>query len=444
MDEKLLEIRKLVLNKCELHKIPCLALGIVHGENIYEIAVGYRDVDRKLPVTPRTNFCIASITKSFTSLTVLKLQEKGLLSIEDPVTKYLPELELSADVKILHFLSHTSGIPALCYAEKQIEDTIIGEPAPFTHPDNVLPLLTVGEKVRVAKPGEKYLYLNEGYVAVGKIVEKVTGKSFREVVKESILNPLGMYKTYFETEKFYEDPDHADPMILRRGKLVKTPLPSGIEADGGLLSNVEDMLRYVTMLINRGKFNGVEIVSERSLRECLERPIVRLPYSIGDEDYYCLGIALTKFGDITMFHHSGSILVHTSHMAYIPDRKLGIVVLMSGSSYPPIMITLHIISKLLNINIRPVVMDNVLDKLVGTYVSLSRIYRIRIVRRGACLVMLSKLGRETVLVPEEVKHDYARFFTLTADFRKIYAEFVINGEEIELRYERYVFRKVGA
>ncbi len=443
MNEKLLEIRKLILRKCDLHNIPCLAVGIVLDDETYRITVGYRDVERRLPVTSRTNFCIASITKSFTSLTVLKLQERGLLHVEDPVAKYLPELSLREDVKLLHLLSHTSGIPALCYAERHIEDTVLGRPALFTDPDNVLPLLTVCERVRASEPGTAYLYLNEGYVVIGRVIEKVTGKPFREVVRETILSPLSMNKTYFEPEKFYEDPDHADPMILRKGRLVRAPLPSGIEADGGLLSNVDDMLRYVRMLIGRGRLVDIELISERTLKEYFERPIVKLPYSIGDEDYYCLGITLSRLGDINMYHHSGSILVHTSHMAYLPDRKLGVVVLMSGSAYPPIMVSLHVLSRLLNMNIRSVFMDSILDMLVGTYVSRGKVYKVRIVRRGAFLVLTSKLGRETILVPEEIQQDYARFYTFTADFRKIYAEFTIKDGEIELKYERYIFRKVG-
>ncbi len=437
------EIQCLLIRKALTHDIYCMAVGVVWNDKVWTFTLGFRDVDKRLPVTDSTNFCIASITKSFTALLTLKLQEEGLINIYDPVIKYLPEVGLRQDVEIWHLLSHTSGIPALCYAENLIENLAIGKTSPFSNPETVLTLLSLGENSRVANPGESYLYLNEGYVAVGKILEKVTSKSYSKLLEDYILKPLRMNRTYVDPQEFFRDPDHADLVLYSERGPVKVPFPSGIEADGGIISNVKDMLKYVTMLINRGNVDNVQIISKEMVQE-FEKPRIKLPYNIGDEDYYGLGIAITKMGDITMFHHSGSILSHTSHMAYIPEKKLGIVVLMSGSSYPPLMVTLHIISKLLNIHIRQVKWDNILDKLTGTYATREKVYEVKIVRKGALLEIKSKIGRETILIPEVLEEDYCRFFTYTPDFRRMYAEFIIRDREVVLRFDRYVLYKVVA
>ncbi len=436
------QLRHTLQTKCLKYEVPCLAVGIVQDNVRTYLLFGYRDLRRRVPVTPSTNFCIASVTKSFTALTVLKLQEKGKLSIRDQVVKYFPEYTNLEDVTIEDLLSHRSGIPALCYAEHSIAAAITGKVDTFSNPENVLSLLLQAEPIDRSR--SRYLYLNEGYVLVGKIIEKVCNASYREVVSKLLLEPLKMSRTYFLDERFYRDPDHAVPYIKKGRKFVRRPLPVGIEADGGLISNLNDMLNYVEMLINRGVFEDREILSRDSIEEA-EKPRVKIPYMVIGDDYYCLGLVRSRLQDCTIIHHSGSVLVHTSFMAYIPEKKIGVVVLESSNQYPPILVGVRVLAYLLKLSPESVLMllvDEVLDRVTGTYYSyISKLYKVEVHRQGGFLILRDDTGRSTILVPYEISKDFIRAFTLTMDGRRIEAEFEIRDSEVRLMFERYLLIK---
>ena len=436
------KLRHILQEKCLKHEVPCLAVGITQNGVRTYLLFGYRDLRRRLPVTPSTNFCIASVTKSFTALTVLKLQEEGKLNIQDPVAKYFSEYTNLEDVTIEDFLSHRSGIPALCYAEYSIAAAITGKVDTFSNPENALTLLLQAE--RIDRSRSRYLYLNEGYVLVGKIIEKVCNAPYREVVSKLLLEPLKMSRTYFLDERFYRDPDHAVPYVRRGKKFARRPLPVGIEADGGLVSNLNDMLNYVEMLINRGVFEGREILSKSSIEEA-EKPRVKIPYTVISDDYYCLGLVRSKLQDYTIIHHSGSVLVHTSFMAHIPERRIGVVVLESSGQYPPILVGVRVLVYLLGLNpesIPMLLIDDMLDRVTGTYYSyISKLYRVEVRRYGGFLILSDDTGRKTILVPYEISKDFIKTYTLTMDGRRIEAEFEVGDGEVRLMFERYLFVK---
>ena len=126
-----------------------------------------------------------------------------------------------------------------------------------------------------AEPGTRYFYLNEGYVLLGYVVSKVSGMRYEDFVRKYILRPLGMSRTYFEESEVSADPDVATPYVIdREGRYVRSRFPYGITADGGLLSNCEDMARYVSMLIGRGELGGVRILG-REYVEGFPEAVVR-------------------------------------------------------------------------------------------------------------------------------------------------------------------------
>ncbi len=203
------DIEEFILSKIRESRLPGLSVGIIKGDElVYAKGFGFRDIDKGLPATPRTIYGIGSITKSFTALAILKLAEEGKLSLEDPVDRYVQvKLNPLGVVTIHHLLTHSSGLPALGYAEAYING-VLGLDSnwlPLATPEDVLSFMRNAADWVVARPGEKFFYLNEGYVMLGLIIRKISGIPYEDFVREKILKPLGMDRTYFKADEVLKD-----------------------------------------------------------------------------------------------------------------------------------------------------------------------------------------------------------------------------------------------
>ncbi len=442
-------LENFILSRMSETRIPGLSIAIIKGDEvIYARGFGFRDIARGLPATPRTVYGIGSVTKSFTALAILKLVEEGKLSLDDPVEKYIP-LKLRSmgePICIHHLLTHSSGIPALAYAEAFLSGVLELDSTwlPVSTPEDVIAYMSDAENWAVAKPGEKFFYLNEGYVLLGYIISKITGIRYEEYVKRNILGPLAMNRSYFYAEEVEKDLDVAMPYIIDKdGRHIPRRFPFGITADGGLLSNTLDMARYIAMLINRGELNGVRIVSRESI-ELMERKYIDVPWKVFGDEGYGYGLIITeRFLGRKLVEHGGSVIVHTAYMGYLPQERIGVIVLANASGYPLSNIGMYALALALGYDpekeLEFLRIEKVLRLIEGVYETYRGIFRYIVKRHGEFLALVhrNRYGEETtILVPEEVKEDYARFFTFYAG-RKLYAEFFINGDKVTLFYERY-------
>ncbi|GAB6946775.1 serine hydrolase [Vulcanisaeta sp. JCM 16161] len=445
------EIEEFILDKIRESRLPGLSIGVVRdGELIYARGFGFRDVDKGLPATPRTIYGIGSITKSFTALAILRLVEEGRLSLGDPVDKYVPiKLNPMGTVTIHHLLTHSSGLPALGYAEAYINGALGLDSnwLPLATPEDVLTFMRNASDWAIAKPGERFFYLNEGYVILGLIIKRVSGMPYEDFVREKILKPLGMTRTYFTAEEVLRDPDAATPYIIdKEGRHIPSRFPFGITSDGGLLSNVIDMARYVSMLINRGELNGVRIVS-KELIETAERGYIDVPWRIIGDEKYGYGLIISQdFYGRKLVEHSGNVGVYTADMAYVPSERLGVIIMANAEGYSLSKMGIYVLSKLLGHDpneLRSFIIESINKRLEGTYETYGGTVRVSIQGQGDYLIMRSvtKYTEETtILVPDEVRRDYARFYTLM-NGAKIPAEFFIEGGRVVLIYERFKFIK---
>ena len=203
----------------------------------------------------------------------MQLAEKGKLSLDDPVRKYIPlklEPKGGKPIRIWHLLCHTSGIPALAYAEGLIRCVTGagGKWVPIASAEDLFTFMKDASQWVLAKPGERWFYLNEGYVILGYIIERVSGLGYDMYVKENILKPLKMDRSFFRKEDVEADTNVATPYIItRNGEPKKSVFPYGIYADGGLISNVVDLAHYIIMYLNRGKYDGNTLASSKSIKE---------------------------------------------------------------------------------------------------------------------------------------------------------------------------------
>ncbi len=445
----LAKLESFVLAKMSSTRIPGLSLAIVKdGRVVYSRGFGFRDVEKGLAATPRTVYGIGSVTKSFTAIAVLKLVEEGRLSLDDEVSKYVP-LKLEArgkPVRVHHLLTHSSGIPALAYAEAFIRGQLglDGPWLPVATAEDVISFMSDYADWVHAEPGTRFFYLNEGYVLLGYIVSKVSGMRYEDFVRKHVLKPLGMSRTYFEEAEVSADPDVATPYVVdKEGRYVRSRFPYGITADGGLLSNCEDMASYVSMLVGRGELGGLRVLG-REYVEMMERKYVNVPSGMFGDEGYGYGLTVTeRFLGRKLVRHSGSVLVYTAFMGYLPDDRVGVVVLANASGYPLSLVGMYALALALGRDPYEAVpylrYEETLEKLQGTYETYKGTYRLQVRRLGDFLaVEYRDRYREvlTPLVPVEVREDYARFYTLSAGGR-VEAEFFVDDGRVVMIYERY-------
>ncbi len=259
-----------------------------NGNVVLKCGVGLADISTNAANTPSTKFLIGSVTKTFTAAAILRLEEKGKLSLNDPIVKYLPEYpaKTGARVAIHHLLSHTSGVPEAATVPQQL-----GDIAKSKKPQDLIALFK--DRPLDFEPGQKYQYSNSGYVILGAIIEKGSGQSYYDYVEDNIFRPLGM------KDSGYSEDYSTRPGFARgygegpEGKLVPAPYihPSLGYAAGALYSTVEDMLKWDQAL------SSEKILSRRSLDKMF-RPV--------KDDYGCGWLITETFGRKDIFHGGGT------------------------------------------------------------------------------------------------------------------------------------------
>ncbi|MEB3691314.1 MAG: serine hydrolase [Caldisphaeraceae archaeon] len=442
--------------------VPSLTLAIMkEGKIIREEAYGFRDLENSLKATPDTIYEIASITKVFTATAIMQLVEKGKISLDDPAEKYLPiELRVKGEpVRIWHLLSHTSGIPALGYAEAQISSYMGQSPdwLPYSEPIHVLRWLEEGSrKWAIATPGERFFYLNEGFVALGFIIEKVSGISYFDYIKKNIIEPLKLERTkpsYYDT---INNPLLAKPYDNTRKPPKLSRIPGTIYADGGIYSSSPDLARFMQTLARGGNLEGKQILGQKYVRE-MEKPRTKLPFQLFGNDSYGLGLIIyDSVFDEKVIGHSGSVLAYTGYAGYISSRLLSIGVLSNANAMPRD-IALNALA--LELNKDPYELPfNKAEKLYsileGIYYGYKGTLKVEVDRKGDYLIINPKDPSEESIILEpdfDIKQiNLGDQMTLLFKSRMnggfINIEFKIDQlkDIIELIYERNRFVKVAS
>ena len=274
------------------------------------------------PLTPETLFQIGSISKSFTSIVLLGLQEQGVLDINQPVTRYLPWFEVRsvyAPITLRHLMSHTAGI--ICGSD----DT----PVAFTEAWNLR------HTRATAPPGEMFHYSNSGYKVLGLVLEAVLGEDISTILRERVLVPLGMSRSLpdFRNENrhllatgysLYFD----DRPLPPGGKLTPATWFESNTADGAICSNAADMCRYLRMLLRRGQG-----LLEPLRFEQLIHPIISTEDGTHGE-HYGLGLFTMQLDGHHVIGHSGGMVGFTADILADLDSGLGVVVLINGPVEP--------------------------------------------------------------------------------------------------------------
>ena len=340
-------------------KIPGVSLGVLeNGRKVVRRGFGYRDRARGLPATPGTVYGIASITKSFTALSILRLAEDGRLRVADPVVRYLPEFRTpeprrTRAITLHHFLTHSSGLPPLPSIYYTSGRSVARDP-PYDpkvarrvgidpdHPpidtyEGILEYLATTRYRLLGPPGEQFSYSNEAFGLLGAVIERVSGRTYERFVEEEILRPAGMRSTTFDTGVMLRMPEvttlySPNWTHPKRGWSASQEWweDTCLRAAGALRTNVDDMLRYVEIYLRNGRVGRERVVSPKSLAAML-RPSIEVQPGL----FYGYGLAVRPdyHGHLLAFH-SGGLKGVSSLFAVVPDAGLGGAVLANADLVP--------------------------------------------------------------------------------------------------------------
>jgi CubicO group peptidase (beta-lactamase class C family) len=315
--------------------VPGMAVGAIKdGKVVILKGFGFRNLEEKQPVTPRTLMAIGSNTKSFTVVLMSQLVDEGKLDWDKPVVSYLPDFQLKDEYATKNFrvkdlVTHVSGLPRhddLWYGRSTTRKEIFSR----------LKYLEPSTSFR-----GRWQYNNLMFITAGYLVEQLTGKSWDALIRERIFQPLEMKRSITSTNDMESSGDFSYPYLLFDGKIGRVPYRNLDNAGpaGSINSSVEEMLHYVQMHINQGEWNGRRILSARNDLKMQSPQSVVTERMVDPElgpETYGLATWVSSYRGHKWVQHGGGIDGFISQMAWLPNDNIGVVVLtnMSGPANP--------------------------------------------------------------------------------------------------------------
>lgn len=449
----------------EKARMPGFSIAVVdHGETIYSEGFGLRDTEQVLPATADTLFGIGSITKSFVAVAIMQLVEAGEISLDDPVSAHIPfELGMPEHpIRIRHLLTHSSGVPSLATSTVAISRGLGRDTGvPFGSADDFYRLVNGAADEVVAEPGVRFFYHNASWRMLGDIIQRTSGMPFHVYLKEKVINPVGMERTTLSLTAFEADQNH----ILPNLKTDEGPQPSRfpypnpdlnpgfsfITAAGGIVSSANEMARYLNVQIEKGRTEDGRVASEQSFDE-MQRVHIRRDDGYYGEHGYGFGLDVTpNFLGHVMIGHGGSVAVSTAYMAFVPDLKLGVVMMGNSSGMSYATIAESVLAILMGKNPEETLpapkIRKRMQRLTGSYEVYRGLEHLKVVDRGGLLYIEESspwTGKTslTPLIPEDPAIVSTLFHVLSNGLKSP-VEFVVGDEgKVDLIIGRYVFHKI--
>lgn len=319
------KIDRFINHQMETQHIPGLALAITHENQVLHIK-GYGRANEHEPVTPQTQFAIASLSKSFTAVAVLQLVETGRIDLDAPVKQYLPEFTLAdavtaTRITLRQLLNQISGL-----SDRGFSEAFISQPT-----TNAERVNSLHQAHLVAAPGTEFHYFNPNYDVLARVVEVVSGQSFEEYLRSHLLTPLQMSQTFHATT-MTEAQQRGDR--LATGHLMAFAIPFAAQelsgylgGNAGVISIAEDMAKYLILHSNEGQFEGTQLLTPDSMALMHKSP-PQLKSS------YAMGWFATTENGRQILQHNGVLSTFYTDVAVLPHENYGIALLYNISAFP--------------------------------------------------------------------------------------------------------------
>jgi CubicO group peptidase (beta-lactamase class C family) len=298
---------------------PGIAVAVIRNGEATQHCVGLANLAHGAPIRPQTRFHIVSVSKTFMATAMLILAARGKLSLDDDIRRHLPELKHPGEVTIRHLLSLTSGLRDVLEIERLRG---VWHTAPSRQHDL---LSLAAQQTEVSRSaGAAYLYTNVNHVLLEEIINRVTG-SAEAFHREAIYEPLRLEATAARPHDGTMLTDLAEPYVQRDGGVWLRPHDLlGIAGDV-LTSSLDDLTRWV-LALRRGAIGDVPITTAMAEPGRL---------ADGTALHYGLGLAVRRYRGLQVLCHTGTQPGYKAHIAFVPERDLGIVVLSNRESTRP-------------------------------------------------------------------------------------------------------------
>lgn len=330
--EALKGVDAVIEQELKTFQVPGVAVAVVVGDEVV-LSKGYglRDVEKKLPMAAETQMPIASVTKQFTVAALATLVRQGKLDWDKPVREYLPDFRMHNEYATSHLtprdlVTHRSGLPrhdAIWYGTDLSREQIYHR----------LPFFELSRDLRV-----RFQYNNLMYMTAGYLGGQLTKSSWEQLVKNALFEPLGMKRSNFTVAAMHADSNHAQAYELNNKREVVRIEHMALDAGGpagAINSSVDEMARYVRMMLAGGMFEGKRVLLEADVQAMMQ-PQMPSGKDLFSDLFgfrnYGMGLFVQTYRGIEVAHHGGNIDGVSALLVLVPSKKIGVVVLANRSS----------------------------------------------------------------------------------------------------------------
>lgn len=303
------------------------------GQTVAADHLGEQDVEAHVPVDARTIYHWASITKTMTGIAIMQLRDRGLLTLDDPITRYVPELAAvhnpygdTGAITLRQLMSHSAGFRSGTWPWRD-HDWQPFEPEGWAQLVAMLPYTQVE-----FKPGTRFGYSNPGIVYLGQVIERLSGEDYEVYVDKNILKPLGMYDSYFDSTPPHLLPHRSHSYYIKGGKRVAAPfdVDTGVTvSNGGLNAPMPDMAKYTAFLLgDPARQSDYDLVLKRSSLEEMWRPQIAAGADFTQGRMTTttqsgLSFFIDRSGGVRFVGHNGDQNGFRAYLSLCPDQRTG-------------------------------------------------------------------------------------------------------------------------
>lgn len=364
----------------------CAALVAKNGQVIYRKAFGMADLELNVPMRPEMVFRIGSITKQFTAIAILQLMEQGKLSLDDDITKFIPDYPTQAyHISIEHLLTHTSGIKSYTNVSDYMKNIRAD-----MKPEEIINSFK-NQPMEFA-PGTKFNYNNSGFFLLGYIIEKITGKTYQEYLQENFFTPLGMTSSYYGDDT---------KIIMNRASGYQPGKDGPVNSDyvsmtqpysaGAIQSTVDDLFKWHQAV------HSYRLVK----KETLDKAFTEYKLASGKGTGYGYGWFLSKLQGSPTIEHGGGINGYLTSSFYLPQEDVFVALFSNNTGKDPESAALKMAALAIGKPLKTTEIkldEKVLDQYVGIYIN-DRGKEVTITREGSVLSAMLQGSRTTKMLP---------------------------------------------
>jgi CubicO group peptidase (beta-lactamase class C family)/D-alanyl-D-alanine dipeptidase len=310
-------------------RLPALSIALVDDQRIvWARGFGLADPEANTPATADTLYRVGSVSKLFTDIAIMQLVEQGAIDIDASVTDYLPDFKpansFNKPITLRQMMAHRSGL---------VREPPVGHYFDDTNPGLAKMVESLNRTALVYEPGTRTKYSNAAVATVGYVLQRKTGVPFEKWVQEKVLTPLGMKQSSFTTTPEVSKQLAKAVMWTYHGREFPAPTFELGEAPAGCMySSANDLARFLTVLFNDGKTPAGRLLKPETLRQMLTPQFAKE----GDKTGFGIAFSLGELDGHKRVGHGGAIYGFATDLAFLPEEKLGVVVIASRDVANPL------------------------------------------------------------------------------------------------------------